>query len=561
MPYLSPRTVATSARQLFATAHSEALGFFVLKALGAVPSRWVNITSSNNPPPALLKIAGQPDGFDVLVKKNINKFVAKSDNGLPTRPGTRGTPDDYTLYFPITEEAQFLIRKRDANRNAVYSNITGGRQDANSDRATADDVYEIRDPASGSGKDVRFKDGYVLAAKWYYGPHAGTPMFVPLRPLAVWMHRTTELDDRTTIDQLVEKTIVELSLTSEELALLFDSDWGSPLCERDFVEALDLHAYFDALCMPSSGVTVTAPELNDRYRDVSKKDWDFRAKALGLRQDGTQPSPQDNARRLIAIGQRNLLFYGPPRTSKTYCATSIAAEYLGVDAAAVVKDPRFTRVQFHHGWSYGDFVRKLVPVPAGQAIALKRQNGAFLSHCISNSKTKSVFVIEEINRANLAEVLGEVFQVMELGYRGTTISLAGGLDDDTVRQLTIPKDLLLIATANDLDRSTLQLDFALLSRFATVRFPVQYDVAFQTLKARPAWNTETAERFVMAMRQVEEIAGYPVGHASLYEFGPPADVLLWYFSSLRPSIALYLTEYRKDELGKVDQLFVNEPWE
>jgi hypothetical protein len=374
------------------------------------------------------------------------------------------------------------------------------------------------------------------------------------------MHRASNISADTTIDTLVQQTVSSLHLTPEELALLFDSEWPFPLDKNDFVKTLDVPAYFEALCMPSAGVTVSAPQLNDRNRDVSKKDWDFRAKALGLRLSESQSSPDELARRLVASGQRNLLFYGPPRTSKTHFASQLASEYLGVPVQAVTRDPRYAQVQFHHGWSYGDFIRKLMPVPAGQAIALKRQNGAFLRHCMANQDSKSVFVIEEINRANLADVLGEAFQVLEHGYRGSSIELAGSIDDDAVKRLTIPEDLLLIATANDVDRSTLQLDFALLSRFATVRFPVRYDIAYQTLQTRPGWSAATAERFVLAMHQVEALSGYAVGHASLFHFGPPADVLLWYHSNLRPAVALYLTEFRKDDLAKVDQVFENEPW-
>src|SRR5688500_2960101 len=125
MPFLDPQTVARAARALFATGHSESIVFFFLKAAGASTDNWINVTSSNDPPPALQLIAGQPNGFDRLVESNIDRFSTANIHGVPTKPGARGSAENYSMYFPITEENQYILRKRDCNRNAVWSNITG----------------------------------------------------------------------------------------------------------------------------------------------------------------------------------------------------------------------------------------------------------------------------------------------------------------------------------------------------------------------------------------------------------------------------------------------------
>ena len=197
MPYIHPKVVARASRTLFGTGHGEALVFFFLKVQGASTDGWITITSSNSPPEGLLKIAGQPEGFDDLVKANVDSFQdargrGSAVEGIPTRPGARGSLDGYSMYFPITEEAQYILRKRDCNRNAVYSNITGGRGEINKERKTSrHEIFELRDPElGGTGKELRFIPGYAFAAFWYYGPRPDTPMRVPLKPLAVWMHRS-----------------------------------------------------------------------------------------------------------------------------------------------------------------------------------------------------------------------------------------------------------------------------------------------------------------------------------------------------------------------------------
>jgi MoxR-like ATPase len=275
---------------------------------------------------------------------------------------------------------------------------------------------------------------------------------------------------------------------------------------------------------------------------------------LGLAKEAGDLQADDAIRRLIQSGKRNLLFYGPPRTGKSHWAVQTAANYLRVTPDKVLSDPRFKRVQFHQGWSYGDFIRKIVPVPAGGSITFARANGLFLGHCLANQRGPSVFVIEEINRASVSQVLGEAFQVLEEEYRGMPVALPATLADDKINSLVIPPDMLVIATANNIDRTTLPLDFAFLSRFSTVPFPVRYDIVFSILSGTAGWTAATAESFVVLLREVEAISGYPIGHAHFYAFGSPASVDLWFRTSLRPALENWLTRFRAEDLARVDRL-------
>ncbi len=563
MPYLSPRMVAKAARTLFGTGHSEALVFFFLKAQGASTENWIRISSSNTPPEGLLKIAGQPDGFDDLVKLNVDAFQdsksgAAHIDGMPTRPGARGSLDGYSMYFPITEEAQYILRKYDCNRNAVYSNIIGGRSEQNKDRkASRDDIFELRNSeVGGHGKELRLKPGYAFSAYWYYGPDPATPMRVPLRPLAVWMFRTAELPAGVSIDELAKQTITLLNITPEELHFIFDTEYEFSLPAEELTDSFNLKAYFEGLCLPRDKIEVIKPAISEKHLGIDKVTWEFKAEALGLSKHRDTELPQVCAKSLTDSGERNLLMFGAPRTGKSYLAMHVAAEFLGISRDELLADRRFSRVQFHQGWTYGDFIRKILPVPAeGGGLRFSRANGKFLEHCQRNPEGRSVFVIEELNRAPLSNVFGEAFQVIEVGYRGVPIDLPGALAEDTIKHLIVPKDLLLLATANDLDKSTLPLDFAFLSRFCVVECPVRYDITCQILSNAEGWTTDLAESFVMLLHNAEAITGYPVGHASFYGIGPPSAILSWYRTRLRPALLLYLTKYRKEDLDRVDALF------
>ncbi len=75
-----------------------------------------------------------------------------------------------------------------------------------------------------------------------------------------------------------------------------------------------------------------------------------------------------------------------------------------------------------------------------------------------------VLVIDEINRANLPAVLGELIYALE--YRGEPVSSMYAIDEDRV--LILPPNLYVIGTMNTADRSVGHIDYAIRRRFAFV---------------------------------------------------------------------------------------------
>lgn len=82
-------------------------------------------------------------------------------------------------------------------------------------------------------------------------------------------------------------------------------------------------------------------------------------------------------------------------------------------------------------------------------------------------------IIDEINRANLSRVFGELMYLLE--YRHKDIPLAGGV------RFCIPRNVFVIGTMNTADRSIALVDFALRRRFAFLKLAPEYDIlaAFQ----------------------------------------------------------------------------------
>ena len=77
---------------------------------------------------------------------------------------------------------------------------------------------------------------------------------------------------------------------------------------------------------------------------------------------------------------------------------------------------------------------------------------------------KYVLIIDEINRANLPAVLGELIYGLE--YRGEKVESMYPIDDDST--LVIPPNLYIIGTMNTSDRSVGHIDYAIRRRFAFI---------------------------------------------------------------------------------------------
>ena len=153
--------------------------------------------------------------------------------------------------------------------------------------------------------------------------------------------------------------------------------------------------------------------------------------------------------------KRQAIFQGPPGTGKTYVAKRIAewCRDRGGD---------FEIVQFHPSYSYEDFVEGFRPTltDAGQA-GFKLTEGPLrriAAKAGENPGSTFVLVIDEINRGNVAKVLGELYFLLE--YRNETVSLQYSGD-----RFSLPENLWFIGTMNTTDRSIALVDAALRRRF------------------------------------------------------------------------------------------------
>ncbi|HUY54151.1 MAG TPA: AAA family ATPase [Candidatus Nanopelagicaceae bacterium] len=156
--------------------------------------------------------------------------------------------------------------------------------------------------------------------------------------------------------------------------------------------------------------------------------------------------------------KRQLILYGPPGTGKTYLAQALA-EYL-----AKSTDGEYRLVQFHPSYSYEDFFEGFRPTPGDHSgtISFELVPGPFkmlAAEATANPEHAYILVIDEINRANLAKVFGELYFLLE--YRDRKVSLQYSPRE----WFQLPNNLYVIGTMNTSDRSIALVDAAMRRRF------------------------------------------------------------------------------------------------
>ncbi len=145
-----------------------------------------------------------------------------------------------------------------------------------------------------------------------------------------------------------------------------------------------------------------------------------------------------------------------------------------------------------------------------------------------------MIIIDEINRANLARVFGELMYLLE--YRDDSVLLPSG------QQFRVPDNVRIIGTMNTADRSIALVDHALRRRFAFLRLAPDYELLRRYHQSRG----RTVDGLIGTLGNINEAIGdddYAIGISFFLVDDLPAHIeLIW-----KTEIVPYLEEYFFDQ--------------
>ena len=271
-----------------------------------------------------------------------------------------------------------------------------------------------------------------------------------------------------------------------------------------------LYLMFDAATGSDSNVTDAFVALFDLYmgeRGIEPLSA-FKAPAKLYRSAYEQQIfPRETEERVheLLISRRFVILQGPPGTGKT----RLGLRLLGKQFSGVGMN-----VQFHPSVGYEQFVGGLAPIEQDGKFGFRPRAGWLMDACkvaSANSAHPFLLLIDEINRADLAKVLGEAIFLLEPKDSDREIVMAYDFGPPWGSKLKVPSNLFILGTMNSADRSIAILDLAIRRRFAfSTLWPDESAIALSSPLAVEAF--QMLRKIFVAQASVEQLELLP-GHA------------------------------------------------
>ena len=261
-----------------------------------------------------------------------------------------------------------------------------------------------------------------------------------LLAVAIWANRFTPFANDYTPAQLCEYFVKTFNITPEEVATIFESTSDISLkFENKLHDASIIRSLIGA--PPDSPNWVKSIKTSNMSKLLTAQKEPI---VLNMQNEITKEELSK-----IINSRFQIILRGPPGTSKSYLCKQLAEDYDESKA-----------IQFHPQYTYQQFVGG--HVVDGQKVVYRK---GLLLDWIANFKPKKKYllIIDEINRANVSEVFGEITQCLDRDY------VVEIMIDKKLEQFKLPKNLHIIATMNTSDINIGRIDHAIARRFG--RFP------------------------------------------------------------------------------------------
>lgn len=352
--------------------------------------------------------------------------------------------DDYEFfdkYFRVegdNEHPYFdpLTRKRRI-KSHPHSNIATAR------KGTFEHSWQAAESKVENGETFwKLSDKFAEIVQQRVMTRGGEVTRANLMDVALWFFRKEQFLDSATAEDVLEKFRTMFRMAETDFDLLFE-----------FRDEAPNRIFTDKQLTDQDVKDVAESALLDESK-ISPK-----IKRTGTGGQASELEDDDpiltEVRSVLALGSSGIIFRGCPGTGKSWYAWNVALSLTNN------KPENIFRVQFHPSYGYEDFVEGHRPSERSKS-GFEIVPKIFLNAVEKASSLKDtvVFIIDEINRGDPARVFGEVLTYIEQGWRNIPFSVPY-----SGRSISIPDNLVLLATMNPHDRSITQLDMALLRRF------------------------------------------------------------------------------------------------
>ncbi len=466
----------------------------------------------------VLKLMGLDEHTPVMIDTSNSKPYLERlfDYGAP----------DKSFFIPFASTQRFASMKGDAARSIIQTNIQRW--------ATSDSVVTCNPTTflqiSNDGNKLIVKTGrqYPMGlgnGQDGFAENNEQRVCIPAEYFAIWLFARVDIAEKDS-SELIHDMMNLLHLSPAEFQLIFVSK-GITIQYQD--SAITNEELYE-ICEHAFDEKPRVEEIIETTTDYMR-----RVKNMVTISDApnwVNTAPETQLKNLIESGDKAILLYGPPRTGKTRAIDQIISR---------TQDDRIS-IQLHEGWGYENLILGLCPTQTAGVFAWK--HGELLT-ALNNGK--KYIVLEEINRTNVSQALGELFSLIESKYRGESnaIILPNG------ESIFIPEDTLILMTMNTIDSSTEDVDDALIGRVSGVFFPPRVEDLDSILISNGV-QTDVSENIKEVFNSIQKY--YPLGHGYFADYKGERSFKQYYLSRIRPVLSNHFASYKPEIIVQIDNV-------
>lgn len=266
---------------------------------------------------------------------------------------------------------------------------------------------------------------------------------------------------------------------------------------------------------------------------------------------------------------RNIILYGPVGTGKTFLATKIARGIINGSILTLQdlrewlrkplseepsKGDQIKVITMHKSYGYEQFVEGLKPRSTGlgmieyksEAGTFKRFSDIAKESLLNDKNEKYVLILDEINRADISRVFGELITLLDQDKRELSKE-SPGMKIELIyshEQFSVPINLYIIGTMNTTDKSIALMDLAIRRRFHFIEVKPDKEVLDRLLKLEGS-SDDVREAifhiFDVLNSKIAEFRGpdYGIGQAYFKDIGSEEDLMNSWDYKIMPLLQEY----------------------